>query len=394
MSVPRLLETCEGRRARSVARRLGGWTGLAGTLVVAAALFLERAGVDLPLLALPAGGGHFFGWVLISLAGLFQAALALAAVFAAAFAVSRAGALLRRPALATARDLDARLGTDRFLSAIEAQGPLAPLVERAALSHPPPPGLLDPGPPGFLRRWLTRAAVVLALLIALLPGIAPAGEAGPAPVPGEPGAGERKVPLELVLVGPDGTILPDRPVPMALTAKAEGEFDLPVRLCFDGGEERATTLRIASRAGAAVRFDLLPWLAGLAAGEHRLVARAGEAESNAWIFRLEPPPAAEPPPPPASPENAPPPEGGEQGTREPTRPKFVEPLVREGETVEKDARVPIEAPDGGAPSDQPIDKAWPELKRRQEAALNRPGLSPGARALLRAYFERLQPRPK
>ena len=73
------------------------------------------------------------------------------------------------------------------------------------------------------------------------------------------------------------------------------------------------------------------------------------------------------------------------------RPKFVEPLVRDGERVKKNAKVPIEVPGGGAPAPRPLDEAWPELERRREAALDRPGLSPAARKLVKEYFDRLKP---
>ena len=49
---------------------------------------------------------------------------------------------------------------------------------------------------------------------------------------------------------------------------------------------------------------------------------------------------------------------------------------------------------GGAQQEKPIEEAWPELLRRREEALNRPGLSPAAKKLVREYFERLRPEGK
>ena len=48
-------------------------------------------------------------------------------------------------------------------------------------------------------------------------------------------------------------------------------------------------------------------------------------------------------------------------------------------------------PGGGAPRESSLEEAWPELERRKEAALNRSGLSPAARELVRRYFEELRP---
>jgi hypothetical protein len=78
-----------------------------------------------------------------------------------------------------------------------------------------------------------------------------------------------------------------------------------------------------------------------------------------------------------------------------SKPKFVEPLVKGEDQVRKKAKVPIEVPEGGGgPQEKPIDEAWPELLRRREEALNRPGLSPAARKLVREYFELLRPEGK
>ena len=77
------------------------------------------------------------------------------------------------------------------------------------------------------------------------------------------------------------------------------------------------------------------------------------------------------------------------------KPKFVEPLVKGDETKKKMAKVPIEVPEGGGgPQEKPLDEAWPELERRREEALNRPGLSPAARKLVREYFDLLRPEGK
>ena len=65
--------------------------------------------------------------------------------------------------------------------------------------------------------------------------------------------------------------------------------------------------------------------------------------------------------------------------------------MQEGEKVKKLARVPIEAEGAGGPVSRSLDEAWPELERRKEEALRRPGLSPAARDLVRRYYERLRP---
>jgi hypothetical protein len=77
------------------------------------------------------------------------------------------------------------------------------------------------------------------------------------------------------------------------------------------------------------------------------------------------------------------------------KPRFVEPLVKGDEQITKKAKVPIEVPEGGGGQhEKPIEEAWPELERRREEALNRPGLSPAARKLVREYFELLRPEGK
>ena len=82
--------------------------------------------------------------------------------------------------------------------------------------------------------------------------------------------------------------------------------------------------------------------------------------------------------------------GRDRDTDPEVDPKFVEPLVRDGDKVKKRARVPIEVP-GSAPLEKSLQEAWPELLKRREAALKRAGLSPHARQLVREYFERLRP---
>ena len=69
----------------------------------------------------------------------------------------------------------------------------------------------------------------------------------------------------------------------------------------------------------------------------------------------------------------------------------MQPLVQDGDKVKKRARVLTENRGGSDPVDRPLEEAWPELQRRKEAALKRPGLSPAARRLVQEYFERLRP---
>jgi len=146
-----------------------------------------------------------------------------------------------------------------------------------------------------------------------------------------------------------------------------------------------------------VVLDLRRFAGGLAAGEHVAVAHAGGLASNEYRFRIEAPepPGAEPPPrdpraPKPKPKPDPPPGAKAPGSDPKLERKFVEPLVRDGQKVKKKTRVPIEVP-GGAPQTRTLAEAWPELLRRREAALKRPGLAPHVRKLVREYFERLRP---
>ena len=66
----------------------------------------------------------------------------------------------------------------------------------------------------------------------------------------------------------------------------------------------------------------------------------------------------------------------------------------EKQKIEKLAKVPIEVRGGGAPEERSLEEAWPELERRREAALDRPGLSPAARQLVREYYEQLRPKKR
>jgi len=390
----------ERARARAVAARAAGTLALVGAAATAVALFAERAGADLPLFDLPFREGvatpglRIFAWLAISLAGLWQGALLLAAVLAAAAVVRVAGApFLRRPPARTASDLGARTGTDGFSAALEAEGPLAPMVTAFALATRVPPRALAGPRPSRWKRRLTCAAILAVALVALMPGTAPGGE-GPAPVGGASAPGERDLPLTLRLIGPGQVFLPHEPVPIVVVGEAAEPPDaprtLPIALEIDGGTPRDTGRALTMGASDGAGLNLREFARDLASGEHRAVALAGGARSNEYRFRIaEPPGAANPPPPPPRP---PPPSPGQGGGGAAPTPKFVEPLVREGPTVEKNARVPIEVPGGAATEERTVEQAWPELQRRLEAALDRPGLSPSSRALVREYFERLRPR--
>ncbi|MGQ0613344.1 MAG: hypothetical protein ACT4PV_06375 [Planctomycetaceae bacterium] len=403
MSVAALLRGQERARARGVARRTARRVFLLGAAAVAAALFLERSGFDPPWLALPFPGGagvpglRVFAWIAISLAGLLQGALLLAWILAAALVVRTVGPrLLRRAPRRTAEDLDRLLATDRFSAAREAKGPLAPIVVACALRHPPSPALLAGRRGG---RILPALALLCVLLVALMPGTAPGGE-GPAPVEGAERPGEEEAPLLLRLHGPRRLFHAAEPVPLEVVLEASGrvreEIAFPVLLRIDAGAPVEVDGSLALSPGGASRsamgLDLRRFARELGAGEHVAVALAGPLESNEYRFRIEPP--ASPPQPPPPPPNPPPPPPGEEGTTGgvPLRPEYVEPLLRDGEQVPKEARVPVEVPGGGTPAERPLSEAWPELKKRLEAALDRPGLSPAARALVREYFERLRPK--
>ncbi|MHC4547330.1 MAG: hypothetical protein ACYTEZ_01020 [Planctomycetota bacterium] len=400
-----------GRQARLLGRRRAG--RLAGRLVllggtfIAAALFLERAGIGAPFLRLPgvpAAEGtadRLLGYLAVSFAGLLQGAALLTAVFLAALVVRLAGAALLRPRAArVAADLDRVLGTDRFASALEARGPLAPLVAHAVLAQPPPDDTLCRERSRFWRRWARRLVLALVLLVALAPGTAP-GDKGAAFVAGTPEGGVAEEPLDLKLVWDKKLFGPKEPVPVQVIAEAASaprtDLDLPVRIVIDDRPEIETGAALFLPAGApgqdAVTLDLRALADRLEPGEHRAVARAGDEESNAYLFRIEASGdggGGSPPPPQPSPSQA---AGAGGAGPEKVKPKFVQPLVREGEDrkVVKVAKVPIEVRGGGAPAERSLEEAWPELERRKEAALNRPGLSPTARRLVREYFERLRP---
>jgi len=405
MAIDQLLSAHARERAAARAGRLARRLVLVGGALVALALFLERAGVDVPLLRLPglppAGGvERVFHFVAVSIAGLVQGVALLVALFLLAAAVRFVAPLLLRPPLAdVARAADRALETDRFCAALEARGPLAPRVEREALERPPPADLFRLRRARAGSRWLRRAVVALVLLVALMPGRAPAEEGGPLSMPPEGGTEEH--PLVLRLVGERDVFAPGRPVPVYVILEATRaplvDLTLAATLAIDDGAAMPTGATLFVPAGApgqdAAALDLRAYVADLAPGDHVAVAYAGELESNPYRFRIEPPPdgesenpESEPPPTP------PPPAPGAGGGPEETKPKYVEPLVRGDDQVRKKAKVPIEVPEGGGgQQERPLDEAWPELERRREEALNRPGLSPAARKLVREYFERLRP---
>jgi len=407
MTFQRLLQIHARVLASDRAARWARRTVLLGGTGIAVALLLARAGYDVPLVRIPfvpvpdGSADRVFWFVAVSFAGLLQGLALLALLFLAALLLRYGGAWLQRVrAHRVAATLDRTLGTDRFCAALEARGRLAPLVAEEAVAHAPSPDLLRRATSRRADRWLRRLVVALVLVVALAPGTAPGAE-GEAPVAGVPEGGRKELPLRLELVGTKDSVGPDDPVPVTVLAAAAAppaeDLDLPVRIVIDDGEESPTRMRLFLAGGApgqdAVDFDLRPWTLGLQPGEHRAVARAGDAESNPYVFRIEPPGEAgggqQPPPPgqPPPPKEPPPAQGGEDRTR----PRFVEPLVRDENKVLKRAKVPIEVAGGGAPSEVPLDQAWPELQRRQEADLNRPGLSPAARKLVKDYFDRLRP---
>ena len=382
-------------RARVSARRIV----LVGGTLVAVALFLERAGI-LPVPWMGGGGGDpILGSIVVSILGLVQAAVALAVLFAVALlARTVAPFLLTPPIPRVARDVDRALGTDLFSSALEAQGPLAGLVEREAVRQPPPATLFAI-PSRRRERWLRRLVVLLVLFVALVPGKAPADEGGVIP---RPQGGEDDRELVLRLLGEKEIVQPGLPVPVQVIVEspvapaADVTFDISMRI--DGREEQPTGATLFLPAGApgldSVVLDLAPLVKDLEPGDHVAVARAGLLVSNEYRFRIEAPPGGEsekPKPDAPSPEPPPTPESQGGGPEE-VKPKFVEPLVKGDEQVRKKAKVPIEVPEGGGgQQEKPIEEAWPELLRRREEALNRPGLSPAAKKLVRQYFELLRP---
>ncbi len=385
-------------RARVSARRIV----LVGGTLVAVALFLERVGI-LPVPWMGGGGGDpILGYFVVSILGLVQGALALAALFALALLARTVAPLFLMPPMPDiARDVDRALGTDRFSSALEARGPLAGLVEREAVRKPPPPTLFAvPSRRG--ERWLRRIVVLLVLFVALVPGKAPAEEGGVIPRP-EGGEDDRE--LVLRLLGEKEIVQPGLPVPVQVIVESPvapvADFTFDISLRIDSREEQPTGATLFLPAGApgqdAVVLDLAPMIKDLEPGDHVAVARAGVLLSNEYRFRIEPPPEGEsenPKPDSPSPKPPPTPESQGGGPQE-VKPKFVEPLVKGDEQVRKKAKVPIEVPEGGGgQQEKPIEEAWPELLRRREEALNRPGLSPAAKKLVREYFELLRPEGK
>ncbi|MHC4224245.1 MAG: hypothetical protein ACYSX0_14295 [Planctomycetota bacterium] len=406
MTIRALLDRHSRLHARGRALRLKGRVALCGVTLIALLLLLARMGLHLPILWMPQLGeipgfaGMVFGFLAFSLAGLVQGALLIAVVlFLAQLVRWAASRFLRRGPGQIAATLDRKLGTDRYSAALQGTGPLAEVVERTATSSPLPDDALLPQRAGRGQRWLTRGAIALVLLVALTPGTAPGGE-GPAPVAGVPAQEQEESPLQLKLLGGRRLFGPDEEITLHVVAEAvdppDHDFDLKVRMVIDD-QELATGRRLFIPAGApgqdAIPVDLRELVKKLKPGEHRAVARAGDLESNEFVFTIEAPPEGE--------DNAESPSGAQQPEPQPQQgggssrpewqPKFVEPLVREGEKVKKRARVPIEVPGGGAPSEKTLDQAWPELERRKEAALNRPGLSPHTRKLVRDYFDRLRP---
>ncbi|MCK6461961.1 MAG: hypothetical protein L6Q95_18930, partial [Planctomycetes bacterium] len=216
--------------------------------------------------------------------------------------------------------------------------------------------------------------------------------------------GRQEGEVVLRLIGTKQVVDPRLPVPVQVIVESSvspaRDVTLPISMRIDGERDHETGATLFLPAGApgqdAVGLDLRPFIEDLAPGEHVAVARAGLLESNEYRFRIEGPsggesesPESKPPP---EPPPVPQPQGG--GPQE-AKPRFVEPLVKGEDQVTKKAKVPIEVPEGGgAQQEKPIEEAWPELERRREEALNRPGLSPAARKLVREYFERLRPEGK
>jgi hypothetical protein len=89
-----------------------------------------------------------------------------------------------------------------------------------------------------------------------------------------------------------------------------------------------------------------------------------------------PPTEAPPPPPPAAMDK-----------------KVVVPLFGEGEEVKKRGLVLVLDPGGGLetpPKERPLDEALPDARRRAESAVDRAGVRPEDRELVRRYFELLE----
>lgn len=404
------------RQARSEAQgRAASWAwrfALVGVVFVAVVLFCERAGLQLPgfnvlfrLVAAPDGDGAFLsvlGWVAISLDGLTQAGFLVGGVLAAGIVLRFVLVpVLRRSAGATAALLDRRLSTDVFESALEADGPFGPLVAKDAVKVAPAEGFLRGREGRRRQRALMTVALALVVAIALLPGVSGASE-GSAPVDGAPDPGQRENLLRLALSGPTFLLKQGSRIPLELLGETSEppsrDLDLAVEFVLDDEHRIDPNVALFFPAGArgvdSLPFDLGKALPELAAGDHSIYATAGGARSNVFEFRIEGEEGGggkgpeekkdeeKPPPPPQGNGGAPLPEA---------RPRFVEPLIRDGEKVRKRARVPIEVQGGGAPRASTLEEAWPDMERRKEAALNRPGLSPSARELVRRYFDSLRP---
>jgi len=405
MDIHQLLSRQARIRARCRAARISGRLLLYGPIALALALLCERAGLRVPCVDLGGVGEGPLAAFLGVARGLAEALRLLALLLALTLVARVAGGQFLRPSVRrTAALLDRALGTDSYAAALEGTGPLAPLAARRALERGDAPDVICPPPFPRGVRLLRLAGFALVILIAILPGRAP-GEAGQAPGAGPPRGGERLFPLHLELVGEQRRYPPGHPVPVQVIGEAQAaprtDLDLPVSIRIDSGEPIETSARLFLPAGApgqdSVQFDLRRLAAGLGPGEHVAVAHAGEATSNLYRFRIEPPSdgqgGASRPPPSVAPQPKPPPRGRRNNPPD-VKPRFVEPLIREGQRVRKRARVPIEVPEGGAPVEKPLKEAWPVLQRRKEAALKRPGLSPAARKLVREYFEKLRPKPK
>ena len=403
MNIRELLQRHARTLGEGRARRMARLVVLLGGTGVAALLFLQRAGlVDLGWLP-DVAADTWVGFLAISLVGLLQGAALLAVVFVVALCVREFGARFVRPSLAgVASRLGRALRTDRFAAALEARGVFARYVEQDALRHAPRGDLFAGSAGRWQDRWLRRLVIALVLIIALSPGAAP-GEDGDAPVAGAPEDGGREQhALVLRLTGEAKTFKADAAVPVDLTAEARvapaEDLHLPVVVRIDDGPALRPADRIFLAAGApgqhSVSFDLRALARDLAPGKHRAQAWAGAARSNVYEFEIEPPggQGGKPPDPKPQPKQ-PQPNPRDGGGPRQARPRYVEPLVREGRKVEKEAQVPIEVPEGGGPTKKPLREAWPELERRKEAALNRGGLSPAARKLVREYFDRLRPEP-
>lgn len=404
MPIRALLAAHARRRAKARAQVSARRIVLVGGALVAVTLFLERAGIlPVPWVGGAWGDHRILAYLVVSVAGLVQGGIALAALFLAAFlARATAPVFLRPPIRDMARDIDRTLETDRFSSALEAKGPLAGLVERQAAAKPPPETLFAI-PSRRRERWLRRLVVLLVLFVALVPGKAPASEGGLIP---RPEGGTDDSTLVLRLVGEREVVQPGLPVPVQVilesTVSPVADFTFPVSLRIDGGRESPTGATLFLPAGApgqdSAGLDLAPFIKDLEPGDHVAVAVAGLLlDSNEYKFRIEPPPGGESENPQSSPPSPKPPptQTPQGGGPQEVKPKFVEPLVKGDEQVTKKAKVPIEVPEGGGGlQEKPIEEAWPELLRRREEALNRPGLSPAARKLVREYFDFLRPEGK